>query len=136
MTALRSVALVVGMAALGGGSGWLLAGVAGLIAGLVCGGAFGVVALRLELRAAVALTVAAGTGGGALVGQGIVRALCLPGSCPGFEAVAAVLTGLGALVGVGLVVALVTRSFDEYREAIAANRPSPTPGCETGDDAR
>ncbi len=84
----------------------------------------------------MALTVAAGTGAGALVGQGIVRALCLPGSCPAFEATAAVLTGLGALVGVGLVVALVTRSFDEYHEAIAANRPPPTPGCETGDDAR
>ena len=45
--------------------------------------------------------------------------------------VAAVVTGLGALVGVGLVVALVTRSFDEYHEAVAANRPPPEPGCET-----
>lgn len=122
------------MTAIGAGSGWLLAGAVGLVTGAVAGTAFGVVASRLEVRAGVALTVAVGAGGGALVGQGIVHALCLPGSCPLLEAVAAVLTGIGALVGVGLVVALVTRSFDEYREAVASHRPPPTPGCETGDD--
>ncbi len=43
-------------------------------------------------------------------------------------------TGVGAVVGVGIVVALVSRSFDEYREAIDAGRPPPEPGCETDQD--
>ncbi len=130
----HSLALLAATAAVGAGSGWLLGGWFGIAIGGAAGAAFGLVASLLDLRPAVALTVAAGTGGGALVGQGIVQALCLPGSCPGSEAAAAVFTGAGAFVGVGLVVALVTRSFDEYREALADNRPPPTPGCETGDD--
>ncbi len=87
------------------------------------------------MRSAVAVAIAAGTVAGALVGRGVVRALCLPGSCVELEVVAAVVTGIGALVGVGLVVALVVRSFDEYHEAVAANQPPPQPGCETDETA-
>lgn len=80
------------------------------------------------------MSVVVGTIVGAFIGRNIVRVLCLPGSCPSLEIVAAVLGAVGAFVGVGLVVALVTRSFDEYYEAIEARRPPPEPGCETDDD--
>ena len=62
-----------------------------------------------------------------------MHALCLPSECPAAESGAAIITAIGAFIGVGLVVALATRSFDEHREAIAAGRPPPTPGCETGE---
>jgi hypothetical protein len=126
-----SLALVLGSTLLGAATGLVLGGplwtgalgAAGLLAGLV--------AARAGIRPLVALAVLAGTLGGALVGRGIVRALCLPGSCVGLEVTAAVATGIGALIGIGLVVALVTRSFDEYHEAIARRETPPEPGCET-----
>ena len=37
------------------------------------------------------------------VGRGVVKALCLPGTCVELEVVGAVVTGIGALIGVGLV---------------------------------
>ncbi len=128
-------ALGAGFALLGALTGSLIGGTAWVVAAAVVAGIAGVAAGAAGMRPLVALAIAVGTIGGALVGRGVVRALCLPGSCPGLEATAAVITGVGALIGVGLVVALVTRSFDEYHEAVAANRPPPTPGCETdGDD--
>jgi hypothetical protein len=110
-----------------GGDGiWI---VVGAIAGLL----FGIAVVALRIRAVVAFSVAAGTVIGALLGKSIVHALCLPSTCPAAETGAAVFTAIGAFIGVGLVVALATRSFDEHREAVAAGRPPPTPGCETGD---
>ena len=104
-----------------------------IIVGAVAGLAFGIAVVALKIRAVVALSVAFGTVIGAVVGKSIVHALCLPSECPAAESGAAIVTAIGAFIGVGLVVALATRSFDEHREAIAAGRPPPTPGCETGD---
>ncbi|RPI23520.1 MAG: hypothetical protein EHM57_03865 [Actinobacteria bacterium] len=102
---------LVGAAA---GAAW--AGGAGAVLGVIAGAAWGVLANRLLVRPAIAVSVFTGTVVGAYLGRSIVRALCLPGSCVALEVVAAVLLGAGAFVGVGLVAALVTRSFDEYRE--------------------
>ena len=63
------------------------------------------------------MAVFVGTAVGLLLGRNIVHVLCRPGSCVAAETTASVLLGLGAFIGVGLVAALVTRSFDEYREA-------------------
>jgi hypothetical protein len=127
LTVIATIALGIASALLFGGDGaWIIVG-----AGI--GLAFGIAVVVLRIRAIVALSVAIGTVIGALLGKSIVRALCLPSSCPAAEGGAAVVTGVGAFIGVGLVVALATRSFDEHREAIAAGRPPPTPGCETGD---
>jgi len=106
-----------------------------IVVGAVAGLAFGIAVVALKIRAVVALSVAFGTVIGALLGKSIVHALCLPSECPAAESGAAVVTAIGAFIGVGLVVALATRSFDEHREAIAAGRPPPTPGCETGDNS-
>jgi hypothetical protein len=106
-----------------------------IIIGAVAGLAFGITVVALRIRAVVALSVALGTVIGAFLGKSIVHALCLPSECPAAEGGAAVITAIGAFIGVGLVVALATRSFDEHREAVAAGRPPPTPGCETGDSS-
>ena len=119
---------IVSMLLFGAEGVWIaVGGVAGLV--------FGIAVVALKIRAVVALSVAFGTVIGALLGKSIVHALCLPGECRAAESGAAVVTAIGAFVGVGLVVALATRSFDEHREAIAAGRPPPTPGCETGDSS-
>ena len=89
----------------------------GAIAGGLTGLVAGVGVFVLGLRVMVATPVLIGTVAGALLGSSIVRALCLPETCHSSEILAAILTGLGSFVGVGLVVALVTRSFDEFREA-------------------
>jgi hypothetical protein len=85
------------------------------------------------MRALVALALIVSLAIGAIIGQGIVHALCLPDGCVAAESVAAVVTAVAAVVAMGLVVALVTRSFEEYNEAVAARRPPPEPGCETGE---
>ncbi len=133
MTRSGAVTLVLGSAIVAGGGGWLLGETVGLVVGLLLGVAFGVGALAAGMRPLVGVSLVAGATGGAIIGEGIAAALCSPGSCTGVATAAAFVTAIGALVGVGLVVALVTRSFDEYREAVEANRPPPTPGCETGD---
>ncbi len=115
--------------ALGAAAG-AIAGVPWAIAGFAVGCAAGFAAGRSGMRPFVAIAIAAGTLGGAVVGRGVVRALCLPGSCVELEILGTVITGIGAFVGVALVVALVTRSFDEYHDAISANRAPPEPGCE------
>ncbi len=79
----------------------------------------------------MALSVVLGGVIGLVLGRSIVRVLCRPTGCPAVEWTAAAATAAGAVVGIGLVVALATRSFDEYREAVAAQRPPPEPGCET-----
>jgi MFS family permease len=126
----RTVAVpTIAIALIAGGAGAIV-GVPWAVAGAISGAVVGYLTGRAGMRPFVAIAVAAGTLGGALVGRGVVRALCLPGSCTELEVVGAIFTGVGALIGVGLVVALVTRSFDEYHDAVAANRPPPTPGCE------
>ncbi len=129
----QSLVPAVLVGALAAGAGTIL-GLPWAIAGAIVGVAAGMGAAAGGIRPFVAVAVGAGTLGGILVGRGVVKALCLPGSCVELEVAGALITGLGALVGVGLVVALVTRSFDEYHEALAANRPPPEPDHETDEN--
>lgn len=109
-----------GIVAICAAAAWLYSSTGIAVAiGAILGVTVAVIAAWLRVRPLASLAVTAGSAVGALVGQRIVRVLCLPSECPGLEAVAAILTGIGALVGIGLVVALVIRSFDEYRTASA-----------------
>lgn len=114
--------------------GLLLAGATGAAVGAVTGGLMGFIADRAQVRPVVAVSVIAGTVTGAFVGAAIAGLLCRPSSCLGIEIAAGVITGIGALIGVGMIAALTTRSFDEYRTALATNRPPPTTGCGHGED--
>ncbi len=127
----RSILVAAGVALIGAGGGVAVGGVAGAAIGAAAGLAFGVFAAASDMRSIVALAVALGGAVGFVLGRSIVHVLCSPSGCPAVEWTAAAATGIGSVVGVGLVVALATRSFDEYREAVAARRPPPTPGCET-----
>ena len=120
---------ILGAAVAGMIPGMLLAGPIGGAIGATAGAAMGVVAERADVRTVVALAVIAGTATGAFIGASIASVLCSPASCIGIEIIAGAVTGLGALVGVGMIAALTTRSFDEYRAAIAARQPPPTTGC-------
>ncbi len=123
-------ATLIGASVLGAGTGWLVGGgTSGIVVGFVVGLLLGGAAAWLDVRLVVSLSVVVGTVAGAFIGRNIVRALCLPGTCSALEITAAVLTGIGAFIGIGLVVALVTRSFDEYHEAVARDRPPPRTGC-------
>jgi hypothetical protein len=125
----RDLVGIGAMGLLGGTFGWPT-GPVGIAVLTVVGLSLGWGAARAGARWLVVIPVAAGTGIGALVGWSVVHAICRPASCAGAEITAAVVTGIGSLVGVGLVVALAARSFDEYREAVATNRPPPEAGCE------
>jgi hypothetical protein len=115
-------------------TGWLLAGTVGAAVGVVVGSCFGIIAGRANVRPAITMTVFVGSMAGVLIGASIVETICLPDSCVAIEATAGVVVGLASLIGVGLVAALVTRSFDEYNENVAAGTPPPTPGCEAEPD--
>jgi len=132
MTA-RAWFVVVAATAIGWGAGWAIAGASGSVIGAVLGLVLGAVAVRIQMRVAVSLALIGSLAIGAIIGQGVVHALCLPSGCRTAESLAAVVTGIAALIAMGLVVALVTRSFEEYHEAIAARRPPPEPGCETNE---
>ena len=95
------------------------------IIGAVVGLGVAVMTLVYQVRPLVAAPVGIGAGIGAYLGGTIVEVICEPKGCPAFETVAATTTGIGALVGIGLVVALATRSFDEYREAVARGAQGP-----------
>ena len=124
-------ALVVALATVFGvGIGIVAAGVPGAIAGGLVGLVTGVAIGITGVRPLVAASVAAGTVIGFIVGRSIVSVLCAPTGCAAVEWIAGLATAAGAFVGVGLVVALATRSFEEYHEAVAAQRPPPEPGCE------
>jgi len=125
----RDVSVVLLAAATFAAAGAVLGGFPGLVAAGAVGVVLAVGAVALRVRVLVAVPVLVATAGGALAGGGVTHALCLPAACPRLEVLAAVLTGAGALVGVGIVVALVARSFDEYRAAVAADRPPPITGC-------
>ncbi len=125
---------VIGGATGGMLPGLLLAGPIGALVGTVVGAALGAIADRASVRPVVAISVIAGASTGAFVGAAIARVLCLPATCVWIEIVAGIVTGVGALIGVGLIAALTARSFDEYREAMDANRPPPTTGCSRDDD--
>lgn len=124
-----STLLIAGVA-----SGMVLGGPVAITVGAVIGGALATAAAVLRLRPLVSSSVAAGGLAGCFVGASVIRVLCLPDTCPGLEAVGGTVTAAGAIVGVAVVVALVTRSFDEYREAVEAGRPPPEPGCENDQD--
>lgn len=115
------ILLVATLGALGWMAGALFAPAAGWsLLGLATGLAVGWLMARAGVRRAVGPAIAAGGIVGAWIGREIVRALCLPGSCPRVEVAGAALAGIGALLGIGLVVALVVRSFEEFA---AGRRP-------------
>ena len=125
------IAATVVTAGFGAVTGWLLAGTAGAVVGAVVGIGFGIVAGRANVRPAITMTVFVGSMAGVLIGASVVETICLPDTCIAIEATAGVVAGLASLVGVGLVAALVTRSFDEYNEHVAAGAPPPAAGCES-----
>jgi hypothetical protein len=129
----RSLPTAAAAALVGAGFGVLIgrSPVWGTVGAIIALGTALLVAV-FRVRRLVAIAVATGAGVGAFLGGTIVSVLCEPRGCPLFSATAATLTGLGALVGIGLVVALVTRSFDEYREAVARDLPPPRTGCGPG----
>ena len=115
-------------------TGWLVAGTVGAAVGAVIGAGFGWFAGRSSVRPAITMTVFVGSMAGVLIGTSIVETICLPDSCVALETTAGVVVGLASLVGVGLVAALVTRSFDEYNESVAAGTEPPSAGCESEPD--
>lgn len=117
MTDRADILLVATMAAVGWAAGLLfIPGRGWSLLGLAIGAAAGRLMARAGVRRAVGPAIAAGGIVGAWIGREIVRALCLPGSCPRVEVAGAALAGIGSLLGIGLVVALVVRSFEEYAE--------------------
>ncbi|MCZ7532929.1 MAG: hypothetical protein M5U23_05930 [Acidimicrobiia bacterium] len=116
--------------AFGGVAGFLIFDWSGAVVGAVIGGLFAFGAAKARVRPMVATTTFVGAAAGALIGSSIVETICLPDSCVGLEIGAALVVGIASLIGVGLVAALVTRSFDEYEESVAAGKEPPTPGCE------
>ena len=127
---LSDIAAAVVCTAFGALTGWLLGSTA---LAIVLGGvglAVAVGAARANVRPAITMTVFVGAMAGALVGASIVETICLPDSCVALETTAAGVSAIAAFIGVGLVAALVTRSFDEYNEHVAAGREPPSPGCE------
>lgn len=120
---------IVGAIAAGALPGLLLAGPIGGLVGAMLGGVMGLIAERAGIRRMVTLAVVAGTATGTFVGAAIAGVLCRPATCLWLEVTAGIVTGVGAFVGVGMIAALTARSFDEYRDAVAARRPPPTTGC-------
>ncbi len=115
-------------------AGWFIAGLGGAITGGILGASFAWVAARARIRPLIATTVFVGAAAGALIGSSIIETICLPDTCVAVEVSGALIVGLASLIGVGLVAALVTKSFDEYNEAVETGRPVPEVGCETGED--
>jgi hypothetical protein len=115
----------------GGLTGWMLGSTFLAVLGVLGGAAVGILAARANVRPAITMTVFVGAMAGALVGASIVETICLPGSCVPLEMTAAGVSAIAAFIGVGLVAALVTRSFDEYNEHVAAGKEPPGPGCES-----
>jgi hypothetical protein len=127
--------VIIVASAIGGGVvGWLIGrSLVWATIGAVVGLGVAVMTQVYQVRPLVAAPVGIGAGIGAYLGGTIVEVICEPKGCPAFETVAATTTGVGALVGIGLVVALATRSFDEYREAVARGTQPPTSSCSTSD---
>lgn len=115
-------------------TGWLVAGPPTAVIGALLGAAIGIIAGRANVRPSITMTVFVGSMTGVLIGASIVETICLPASCVGLELTAGAVVGAASFVGVGLVAALVTRSFEEYREALDEGRPPPAPGCEAEPD--
>lgn len=107
----------------GGITGWLLGGMTAGLVGAFASGALALVGVRARIRPAVVVTVLVGAMTGGLIGANVVHAICLPATCRSLEVVGGVISAVLSFIGVGLVAALVTRSFDEYNEQIAADRP-------------
>ena len=117
MTDRADIVLVGTMAAVGWVAGMLFTpGPGWSLAGLALGLGTGWLMARAGVRRAVGPAIAIGGIVGGWIGREIVRALCLPGSCPRVEVGGATLAGIGSLLGIGLVVALDVRSFEEFAE--------------------
>jgi hypothetical protein len=122
------ILLIATMAAFGWGAGMLFAPGAGWsLIGLALGLGAGWLMARTGVRRAVGPAIAIGGIVGAWIGRAIVRALCLPGSCPRVEIAGATLAGIGSFLGIGLVVALVVRSFEEFAEGRGPGGDGPRP---------
>jgi len=124
------LAATVICAMFGGITGWMLGSTFLAVLIGTGGAAVGIIAGRANVRPAITMTVFVGAMAGALVGASIVETLCLPDTCVPLEMTAAGVSAIAAFIGVGLVAALVTRSFDEYNEHVAAGKEPPAPGCE------
>lgn len=124
-------ASIVASAAFGGIAGWFILDVVGAIAGAILGALFAFFAARSRVRPLIATTAFVGAAAGALIGSSIIETICLPATCTAYEVGGGLVIGLASLIGVALVAALVTRSFDEYNEAVVEGRPPPEPGCES-----
>jgi hypothetical protein len=117
MTDRADMLLVVTLAAIGWAAGVLFTpGPGWALIGLALGLGAGRLMARAGVRRTVGPVIMIGGVVGAWIGREIVRALCLPGTCPRIEIAGAGLAGAGALLGIGLVVALVVRSFEEFAE--------------------
>ncbi|MDK1018063.1 MAG: hypothetical protein QGD89_01480 [Actinomycetota bacterium] len=129
-----SDALSIGASAIFGAvTGWLLLGAPGGIAAAIISGGLAYVGARSDVRSGLVVTVLIGAMTGTLIGANVVKAICLPSICAPLEVAGGVISGTLSFIGVGLVAALVTRSFDEYNERLAAGLPPTTVGCEGGD---
>ena len=120
----------------GGVTGWLLGGTPGAAIGGVGSGILAFVGVRANIRPAIVSTVLVSTMAGALIGSGVVQAICLPDTCRTLEISGGVIAAGLTFVGVGLVAALVARSFDEHNEREAAGLPPMEVGCELPEDRR
>ncbi|GMQ93090.1 MAG: hypothetical protein BMS9Abin12_0567 [Acidimicrobiia bacterium] len=132
-----SDALAIAVSALVGAvTGWLIAESVGAVIGTTISVILAYVGVRANIRPGVVSTVLVGTMAGGLIGSSVVEAICLPASCRPLTVAGGLITAALSFVGVGLVAALVTRSFDEYNERIAAGLPPTGVGCEGGDTNR
>ena len=127
-------ASIIASALFGAIAGWFILDLTGAISGAILGVGFAFFAARARVRPLIATTSFVGAATGALIGSSIIETICLPATCTAYEVGGGLVIGLASLVGVGLVAALVTRSFDEYNEAVVEGRPPPEPGCESEPD--
>ncbi|MBT8197285.1 MAG: hypothetical protein KJP12_06110 [Acidimicrobiia bacterium] len=127
---------VLGGVIVGGVVGWLVGSFPGAVVGALASGFVAAGIGPLQIKPVIVLPVIGGAVAGGLIGSSIVRILCrdAAGGCPVWQLMAGLVTAIGAAVGIAVVVTLTTRSLDEYREAAAAGREPPGPGCETGDE--
>lgn len=119
---------------LGAATGWILAGALGAAVGAITSGLVALLGVLARVRPGLIAAVLVGTMAGILIGSSVVKAICLPSSCSALEVFGGVTIGMLSFVGVGLVAALVTRSFDEYNERMAAGLPETSVGCESPED--
>lgn len=68
----------------------------------------------MRLNPWVAVPVLVGGVAGALIGWSVVRASCLPQSCPGPQLAGAAVGGVVAMIGIGVLAVLAVLSLTEW----------------------